>query len=57
VDRAALLAVCVAEWRRGRRVGITPAAAARLEAVWKQRDPREPLATTYNALVRALKPR
>ncbi|RXK53324.1 hypothetical protein ESB00_16640 [Oleiharenicola lentus] len=57
VDRAALLAACVAEWRRGRRVGITPAAAARLEAVWKQRDPREPLATTYNALVRALKPR
>ncbi len=57
VDRGALLAACVTEWRRGRRVGVTPAAAARLESAWKDRDPRQPLSATYNALVRALKPR
>lgn len=57
VDRAALLGACVTEWRRGRRVGVTPAAAARLESVWKEHDPKKPLSATYNALVRALKPR
>ncbi|MDQ5978720.1 MAG: hypothetical protein QG602_1694 [Verrucomicrobiota bacterium] len=57
VDRAALLGACVAEWRRGRRVGLTPASAERLESVWKAHDPKKPLSATYNALVRALKPR
>ncbi len=57
VDRAALLGACVAEWRRGRRVGLTPASAGRLEAAWKAHDPKKPLSATYNALVRALKPR
>lgn len=51
-----LLPACVAEWRKTRRAGGA-AAATRLEAAWQGRDPRQPLSATYNALVRALKPR
>lgn len=56
---ADLLRVCVEEWRKGRRSGGgSPAAAARLEAAWQAHNPQQrPLATTYNALARALKPR
>lgn len=57
VGPGTLLATCVAEWRRGRHRGVTPAAAARLEAVWQSRDSRQSLSNVYNALVRALKPR
>jgi hypothetical protein len=52
-----LLPACVAEWHKGRQSGGTPAATARLLAVWQARTPRQSISTTYNALVRALKPR
>jgi hypothetical protein len=54
---AAVLPACVEEWRKGRRAGGNRTADARLEAAWQARDPRQPLASTYNDLARALKPR
>jgi hypothetical protein len=54
----AVLPACVEEWRKGRRSGpANPSALARLEAAWAARDPRASPTATYNALVRALKPR
>ncbi|WP_415908629.1 DUF4350 domain-containing protein [Oleiharenicola sp. Vm1] len=52
-----VLPACVAEWRATRPAGGKAAAAARLDAAWAARDPRAAPAETYNALVRALKPR
>jgi len=52
-----LLAACVSEWWKTRRPGGTAAADARLEAAWQGRDPKQSPSSTYNALVRALKPR
>jgi len=58
LDAAAVLPACVEEWRKGRRGSRTgPGADARVEAAWRARDPKAPLTETYNALVRALKPR
>ena len=51
-----VLPASIEEWRKARRGGGNTAAAARLEAAWQARDPKQSLAATYNALVRALKP-
>lgn len=54
---AEVLPACVEEWRKGLRPGGNSAAAARLDAAWRARDPKKSLSTHYNALARALKPR